>query len=205
MDQCRTAARIEADRRLGTDPPGSRESGHQPAADEGHADGGEHEVEDLDRGSPARVLGEEAGDGGDRHRPGFQRRGSLQPVSSLGAPGAAREGVPAASIKLLSIFEPQTEAIRKGKAAKPTEFGKLVKIQEAEAGLITSAIVRTILAHGGDDAPRASCSMRAPVPVEADDPRPLDGVIGASYGSTTRKTKLKIGQPGPHYKKRQVE
>ena len=34
--------------------------------------------------------------------------------------------------KVLSLFEPHTEAIRKGKAAKPTEFGKLVKIQEAE-------------------------------------------------------------------------
>ena len=43
--------------------------------------------------------------------------------------------------KLLSLFEPQTEAIRKGKAAKPTEFGKVVKIQEAEAGLITDYTV----------------------------------------------------------------
>jgi IS5 family transposase len=34
--------------------------------------------------------------------------------------------------KLLSLFETDTEAIRKGKTAKPTEFGKLVKIQEAE-------------------------------------------------------------------------
>lgn len=39
--------------------------------------------------------------------------------------------------KVLSIFEPHTEAIRKGKAAKPTEFGKLVKIQEAEGQFIT--------------------------------------------------------------------
>src|SRR5271166_4455996 len=29
--------------------------------------------------------------------------------------------------KIVSIFEPSTEVIRKGKAAKPTEFGKLVK------------------------------------------------------------------------------
>src|SRR3989442_14565370 len=43
--------------------------------------------------------------------------------------------------KLLSLFEPQTEAIRKGKAAKPTEFGKVVKIQQAEAGLITDYTV----------------------------------------------------------------
>jgi hypothetical protein len=40
--------------------------------------------------------------------------------------------------KLLSLFEPATEAIRKGKAAKPTEFGHLVKIQEAERGLIVN-------------------------------------------------------------------
>lgn len=39
--------------------------------------------------------------------------------------------------KVLSIFEPHTEAIRKGKAAKPTEFGKVVKIQEAESQFIT--------------------------------------------------------------------
>ncbi len=38
--------------------------------------------------------------------------------------------------KVLSIFEPDTEAIRKGKAHKPTEFGKLVKIQEAENQVI---------------------------------------------------------------------
>ncbi len=39
--------------------------------------------------------------------------------------------------KLVSLFEPHTEVIRKGKAAKPTEFGKMVKIQEAEAQIIT--------------------------------------------------------------------
>lgn len=40
--------------------------------------------------------------------------------------------------KVLSIFEGHTEAIRKGKAAKPTEFGKMIKIQEAENRIITS-------------------------------------------------------------------
>ena len=39
--------------------------------------------------------------------------------------------------KVLSLFEPATEAIRKGKASKPTEFGKLVKIQEAEGQFVT--------------------------------------------------------------------
>jgi len=40
--------------------------------------------------------------------------------------------------KLVSLFEPQTEVIRKGKANKPTEFGKIVRIQEAENQIITS-------------------------------------------------------------------
>jgi transposase, IS5 family len=40
--------------------------------------------------------------------------------------------------KLVSLFEPSTEIIRKGKASKPTEFGKLVKIQEAEQQIITA-------------------------------------------------------------------
>jgi IS5 family transposase len=39
--------------------------------------------------------------------------------------------------KLVSVFEPQTEIIRKGKASKPTELGKLVKVQEAENQIIT--------------------------------------------------------------------
>jgi IS5 family transposase len=39
--------------------------------------------------------------------------------------------------KLVSLFEPHTEVIRKGKAAKPTEFGKMVKIQEAEQQIVT--------------------------------------------------------------------
>jgi IS5 family transposase len=39
--------------------------------------------------------------------------------------------------KIVSVFEPQTEVIRKGKAGKPTEFGKLVKIQEAENQIVT--------------------------------------------------------------------
>jgi IS5 family transposase len=39
--------------------------------------------------------------------------------------------------KIVSLFEPHTEIIRKGKAAKPTEFGKMIKIQEAEGQIIT--------------------------------------------------------------------
>lgn len=43
--------------------------------------------------------------------------------------------------KLVSLFEPTTEIIRKGKASKPTEFGKMVKIQEGENQIITDYVV----------------------------------------------------------------
>jgi transposase, IS5 family len=39
--------------------------------------------------------------------------------------------------KIVSLFEPHSEIIRKGKASKPTEFGKLVQVQEAENQIIT--------------------------------------------------------------------
>jgi len=38
--------------------------------------------------------------------------------------------------KLLSVFEPSTEIIRKGKAGKQNEFGKVVKLQEAENQIV---------------------------------------------------------------------
>jgi IS5 family transposase len=39
--------------------------------------------------------------------------------------------------KLVSLFEPTTEIIRRGKAKQPTEFGKMIKVQEAESQIIT--------------------------------------------------------------------
>jgi hypothetical protein len=39
--------------------------------------------------------------------------------------------------KMVSVFEAHTEIIRKGKASEPNEFGKLVKIQEAENQIVT--------------------------------------------------------------------
>jgi IS5 family transposase len=47
--------------------------------------------------------------------------------------------------KIVSVFEPHTEIIRKGKASKPNELGKLVKIQEARL----ERIPRTVAADVG--------------------------------------------------------
>jgi hypothetical protein len=43
--------------------------------------------------------------------------------------------------KLVSLFETATQIVRKGKSSKPTEFGRLIKIQEAENQIITDYTV----------------------------------------------------------------
>jgi transposase, IS5 family len=50
------------------------------------------------------------------------------------------ESVPAGE-KLVSVFEPHTAIIRKGKAGKPTEFGRVLWLAETEGGIITQARV----------------------------------------------------------------
>lgn len=47
------------------------------------------------------------------------------------------QGITKLPSKIVSVFEPHTEIIRKGKASKPTEFGKLVQITEAEHQIVT--------------------------------------------------------------------
>ncbi len=44
--------------------------------------------------------------------------------------------------KVLSLFEEHTRAIRKGKAHKPTEFGRLVRIDEIEHGIVSNYDVK---------------------------------------------------------------
>jgi transposase, IS5 family len=46
-------------------------------------------------------------------------------------------GLTKSTEKIVSLFEPHTEIIRKGKAGKPNEFGKLVQLREAENQIIT--------------------------------------------------------------------
>jgi IS5 family transposase len=50
--------------------------------------------------------------------------------------------------KIISVFEPYARIMRRGKLHKPTEFGSLVLVQEAEGGVVTD--VRTV--DGNHDA-----------------------------------------------------
>ena len=52
--------------------------------------------------------------------------------------------------KILSLFEPSTEVIRKGKLGKPNEFGKMIKRQEAENQLIIDYEVYARRPHDSD-------------------------------------------------------
>jgi IS5 family transposase len=52
--------------------------------------------------------------------------------------------------KILSVFEPSAEIIRKGKAGKPNEFGKMVKLQEAENQIIIDYEVYARRPHDSD-------------------------------------------------------
>ena len=71
--------------------------------------------------------------------------------------------------KIFSVFETHTEAVRKGKAGKPTEFGKAVKIQEA--GKSVHHGLRSVRPAGGGPSPveaaagAASGAVRPPTGV----------------------------------------
>jgi transposase, IS5 family len=80
---------------------------------------------------------------------GLRRRKALRAVAELETmlPRARQilkqtrarilRGITDSSGKLVSIFEPHAQILRRGKIHKPTEFGVLVKIQEADGGIIT--------------------------------------------------------------------
>lgn len=45
--------------------------------------------------------------------------------------------------KIVSLFEEHSEVIRKGKTSKPTEFGRLVRLDEVENGIVSGYAVQT--------------------------------------------------------------
>jgi IS5 family transposase len=65
------------------------------------------------------------------------------------------ESVPA-SAKLVSLFEPHTAIVRRGKAHLPAEFGRKIMLDEVEGGLVTRYAV---LAGNPPDAPELPHSL----------------------------------------------
>lgn len=81
------------------------------------------------------------------------------------------EPVPA-SEKLVSLFEPQTAIIRKGKPGKPTEFGRVVWLSEVDGGIISRYAV---LSGNPDDAEQLVPSLDHHREVFTKPPRVLAG------------------------------
>jgi IS5 family transposase len=91
--------------------------------------------------------------------------------------------------KIVSVFEPHTEIIRKGKASKPTEFGKMVKLQEAENQIIVDYDVFSERPNDADLLVRSvetheECFGRTPELVAAD---------AAFYSSANEKALEEMG------------
>ncbi len=53
------------------------------------------------------------------------------------------KGITKDAEKIVSVFETHTRILRRGKFHKPTEFGEVVKVQEAEGGIVTDIAVVT--------------------------------------------------------------
>src|SRR2546425_52456 len=63
--------------------------------------------------------------------------------------GRIVHGVTTGADKLVSLFEPSAQILRRGKLHRPTEFGALVKVQETDGGIVTEVGV----VDGKTDAP----------------------------------------------------
>jgi IS5 family transposase len=80
-------------------------------------------------------------------------------------------GVANSTGKILSVFEPWAKILRRGKVHKPTEFGLLVKVQEAEGGVVTDIGV----APASADAPLLVPSVKRHIEVFGRPPRLVAG------------------------------
>jgi IS5 family transposase len=114
------------------------------------------------------------------------------------------EAVPA-SEKLVSLFEPHTAIIRKGKPGKPTEFGRVIWLDEVEGGIIS----RYAVLHGNpaEDAqlpPSLAHHLRVfhrPPRLLAGD-RGLHSAANEQYAATHGVKEVVLPKPGAKSAKR---
>ena len=91
--------------------------------------------------------------------------------------------------KIVSVFEPQTEIIRKGKASKPNEFGKLLKVQEAENQIITDYEVY-------DERPADSSLLVDGVEKHQERTGRVPRLVAADAGFYSQANEKKLGELG---------
>jgi IS5 family transposase len=91
--------------------------------------------------------------------------------------------------KIVSVFEPQTEIIRKGKASKPTEFGKMVKVQEAENQIVTHYDVY-------DERPADSALLIEAVEIHEQQTGSVPRVVAADAGFYSQANEKRLEEMG---------
>jgi IS5 family transposase len=91
--------------------------------------------------------------------------------------------------KIVSVFEPQTEIIRKGKASKPTEFGKMVKVQEAENQFVTHYEVY-------DERPADSALLIEAVEIHKQQTGSVPRIVAADAGFYSQANEKKLEEMG---------
>jgi transposase, IS5 family len=114
------------------------------------------------------------------------------------------EQVPA-SEKIVSLFEPDTAIIRKGKPGKPTEFGRVIWLDEVEGGIISRYAV---LDGNPDEKAQVPLSLshhrqqfgQPPTLLTGD--RGLHSTANERYATTQGVTEVVLPKPGKKSAKR---
>lgn len=114
------------------------------------------------------------------------------------------EAVPA-SEKLVSLFEPHTAIIRKGKPGKPTEFGRVLWLDEVEGGIISRyAVLDGNPAEDAQLPPSLAhhlCVFHRPPRLLAGD-RGLHSTANEQYAATHGVKEVVLPKPGAKSAKR---
>ena len=120
-----------------------------------------------------------------------ERSGEVLPRLKQGIGQAERrvlkdDPVPAAE-KLLSLFEPHTQVIPRFKAGKPVEFGRKIRLDEVEGGIISGYSV--LEKGGGQDQAHLADSLTNHVKQFGGSPRVLAADRGMSSSANERLAK----------------
>lgn len=105
--------------------------------------------------------------------------------------GRVIRGVTNSKEKLISVFEPYAQILRRGKLHKPTEFGMLVKVQEAEHGIVTDVD----LVPGKADAPLLVPSVERHIAVCGRPPK----IVATDRGFFSCDGEQKLRELGVHH------
>jgi len=105
--------------------------------------------------------------------------------------------------KIISIFEPSAQILRRGKPYRPTEFGRLVRVQDAEGGLVTDIEV----VDGKNDSPTLVPSVKRHLSVFGKPPQ-LAAADRGDYSNAGVGTAAELGVrrvvvPKPGHKSKQ--